>query len=352
MFYPLKVNQINKETSNAVSIIFEVPSDLSGMFSFLSGQFLTLKHNINGKEVRRSYSLCSMPRSQEIKIAIKKIPDGVFSSFAVDTLKVGDFIDVAVPAGKFVVKCQSNHQRKYVFVAVGSGITPIISMIKTILNDEPLSTVHLLYGNKTKSETIFGEELDVLENKYAKRLSLKYFFTNEDTGSSITNGRINVDKITNVQSEWGDLKQVFGYYLCGPQTMVEEVNSYLQQKEGVPADNVHFELFTSVVAENTTLVSGDEIFEKSKVTATIRGVDYTFEVKPGQNVLAAALSARIEMPYSCQGGVCGSCECKVTEGRVELNQNMILSDDEVDSGQSLACQAVPKTKEVRLSFDF
>lgn len=352
MFHSLKVKKISKETSNAVSIVFDVPSELAGEFNFSSGQFLTLKHFVNGKELRRSYSLCSMPRSGELKIAVKKVTNGEFSSFVVDHLKEGEFVDVAAPSGKFTVQCKSNNQRKYVFVAVGSGITPIISMIKTILNDEPHSTVHLLYGNKSKAETIFGEEIDKLAEMYAKRFSQKYFFTNEDTGDSITNGRIDSKKIAAVKGEWGMPSEVFGYYLCGPQSMIEEISNYLLQSEGVQAGNIHFELFTSIVAENAVQETGNEIFEKSKVTATIRGVEYTFEVKPGQNILAAGLASRVDMPYSCQGGVCGSCECKVTEGRVELNQNMILSDDEVEDGQSLACQAIPKTNEVKLTFDF
>ena len=351
-FHSLKVSKLTKETSNSVSIVFDIPAELKSNFTFSSGQFLTLKHFVNGKELRRSYSLCSMPRTGEIKIAIKKIPNGAFSNFAVDTLKEGDFIDVAAPAGKFTLQCKSNNQRNYVFVAVGSGITPIISMIKTILNDEPLSSVSLLYGNKSQADTIFWQELTDLSGLYSKRLTITHFFSNQDTGSEITNGRISVSKVKQIAGAWGDLKSVFGYYLCGPQNMIEDISYFLQKEEGVLASQIHFELFNTVVAEDNKNETATEVFDKSLVTVEIRGVNYSFEVKPGQNILAAALSSRVDMPYSCQGGVCGSCECKVLSGSVDLNQNMILSDDEIEDGQTLACQAIPKTKEIKLTFDF
>jgi ring-1,2-phenylacetyl-CoA epoxidase subunit PaaE len=350
MFHSLKVSKIVKETESAVSILFDVPQSLKDTFSFKAGQFLTLKHEINGQDVRRSYSLCSSPNSGEVKVAIKKIQGGLFSSFAVDQLQEGDVLDVGVPAGKFTINFDSSMERKYVFITAGSGITPSISMIKTILVEEPLSTIHLLYGNKTNAETIFHDEIEGLKNSYGTRVGVRYFLSQENGENAITTGRISVDKINQVMSEWGPVAAIDGFYLCGPGELIEEAKSTLIDS-GVLEDRVHFELFTS--KSNTTHESDvDENFEVAKVTVGIDDVDYTFEVKAGKNILAAGLAAGIDIPYSCQGGVCGSCECTVTKGKVELTQNMILSEEEVEEGQALACQAIPKTAEVVLTFDY
>ncbi|MFT6715527.1 MAG: ring-1,2-phenylacetyl-CoA epoxidase subunit PaaE [Saprospiraceae bacterium] len=350
MFHSLKVSKLVKETESAVSILFELNESQKETFRFKAGQFLTLKHDIDGQEVRRSYSLCSSPKSGELKVAIKKIEGGLFSSFAVDVLKEGQELEVGIPAGKFTIDCESKNERKYVFVTAGSGITPSISMIKTILAEEPLSIVHLLYGNKTEAETIFFNEIENLKQSYGSRLNVKYFLSKENGANELTTGRISSDKISQVKSEWGGINAVHGFYICGPGDLIDEIKETLE-KDGVSKDKIHFELFTSKTNSAKESIA-DESFEVSRVTVSIDEVDYTFEVKAGKEILAAGLAAGIDIPYSCQGGVCGSCECTVTKGKVELNQNMILSEEEVEEGQTLACQAVPKTAVVALSFEY
>lgn len=349
MFYPVKVSKINRETSSAISIEFALDATIQDKFLFTPGQFLTVKADINGQDVRRSYSICSTPKSGVLKVAVKKIEGGVFSSYAVDSLKEGDAIELGVPAGKFTVTCDGNAQKKYLFVAAGSGITPVLSMIKTILLDEPLSKVQLIYGNKTQDQTIFFEELEALKSQYASAFSLSYVFSQEGADQ----GRINSERIVNELEEGFSLDTVAGIYLCGPQAMVEEVTTVLESKEASLAGKFHFELFTAATSQETANEeesNGD--FEEAKVTANVDGVDYTFMVKAGKTILGSALSAGIDLPYSCQGGVCGSCECAVTKGKVDILQNMVLSDEEVEDGQTLACQAVPQTAEVKLDFDF
>ena len=360
MFQSLKVSKIVKETENAVSILFELTESQKENFKFKAGQFLTLKADIGGQDVRRSYSLCSSPKSGEFKVAIKKIDGGLFSSYAVDVLREGDLIEVAAPAGKFTIEGDSANQKKYVFITAGSGITPSISMIKTILIEEPKSSLFLLYGNKTKSETIFFDQIEGLKEEYGSRLNVKYFLSRERGQDELTSGRISGDKIIQLENQWGGLQAVNGFYLCGPGELIEEGKKALLDG-GVANSDIHFELFTS--STNTASVAGDlkgnstanqedEVFDTSKVTVAIDEVDYTFEVKAGKNILAAGLAAGIDIPYSCQGGVCGSCECTVTTGKVELTQNMILSDEEVEEGQALACQAIPKTAEVKMTFEY
>ncbi|MFT6746275.1 MAG: ring-1,2-phenylacetyl-CoA epoxidase subunit PaaE [Glaciecola sp.] len=350
MFHSLKVSKIVKETENAVSILFHLDDNQRDTFKFKAGQFLTLKKDINGQDVRRSYSLCSSPKSGELKVAIKKIPNGVFSSYAVDQLKQGDELEVGVPAGKFTIDCKSDNEKKYVFVTAGSGITPSISMLKTILVEEPLSTVYLLYGNKTKAETIFFNEIESLKSEYSNRLNVSYFLSQESGENELTTGRVSAKKINDSFEEWGGAAAVDGFYMCGPGALIDEVKSTLLDNK-VSEERIHFELFTSK-ANNAQNTVEDDSFEVSKVTVTIDEVAYTFEVKAGKNILAAGLAAGIDIPYSCQGGVCGSCECNVTEGKVELSQNMILSDEELEEGQALACQAIPKTAEVKLTFEY
>jgi ring-1,2-phenylacetyl-CoA epoxidase subunit PaaE len=359
MFHPLKVSKIVKETENAVSILFELTKSQKEYFNFKAGQFLTLKAEIGGQDVRRSYSICSSPKSGDLKVAIKKIEGGLFSSYAVDALQEGEVIEAAAPAGKFTIEGNSSNNNKYVFITAGSGITPSISMIKTILIEEPNSSLFLLYGNKTKAETIFLDQIEGLKQEYGSRLNVKYFLSRESGEDEFTSGRISGDKIIQLENHLGGLQSVNGFYLCGPGELIEEVKKTLLD-QGVADNNIHFELFTSAInAGGSEGASGsgadeivDESFDVSKVTVAIDEVDYTFEVKAGKNILAAGLAAGIDIPYSCQGGVCGSCECTVSTGKVELSQNMILSDEEVEEGQALACQAIPKTAEVKLVFEY
>lgn len=348
MYQSLKISKINQETSDAVSIVFEVPASLLATYKFLPGQFLGVKKEINGKEVRRSYSICSSSKSGELMVAIKKVEGGLFSTYAVEQLKVGDYLDVAAPEGRFTISCLSNHERNYVFVAAGSGITPIMGMIKSILVEEPLSKVLLIYGNQSAQSTIFKNELAHLQQVYSDRLRVSFVYSKEKVEGA-NYGRIDGNLVSNeIEKGFGNAP-VYGVYTCGPEQMITSVGDFLQKNKGFSKEQIHFELFHLVKDENK-LIKTD--FEKSKVTVTVDDVDYTFEVKAGSDILSAGLDAGIDIPYSCQGGVCGTCECTVKEGEVELAQNMVLSDDEVSDGQALACQAIPKTAEVKLYFGY
>ncbi len=347
MYYPLKVVRINKETSLAVSVEFEVPEENKQLFSFTPGQFLTLKKTINGEDVRRSYSICSTPKSGKLVVAIKKIENGLFSSFAVDSLKEGDVIEVGVPAGKFTLSCKSDNANEYLFIAAGSGITPTLSMVKTILEDEPQSKVQLVYGNKSPQETIFHREVSQLQGDY-ESFKLSMVYSASEVGDA-TPCRISYDKLKTLVSNFSSLE---GVYLCGPEDMINSISDSLKVDVPELEGKINFELFTSSASTDTIESVVDIDFTESKVTATVDDVDYTFMVKAGKNILAAALSAGIDVPYSCQGGVCGTCECTVKEGKVALGQNMVLSEEEVEEGQTLMCQATPSSAEVKLDFDF
>ena len=347
MYHSLKVSQVEPVTAEAVTVKFEIPSELAPQFKFKPGQFLGVKTMINGEEIRRSYSICSSVRSGEWQVAIKRVKGGKFSTWATQNLSAGMTLEVAEPAGRFTVNCMSNHERNYVFVAAGSGITPVMSMIKSILIEEPLSKMILIYGNQSPAQTLFKNELESLSEQYSDRFTVKFFNSRSGSENLV---RISSELIAAEVSSVFDWSNIYGVYLCGPQPMIEAAKSSLPASVGIAEDQIKFELFQIDSKEGVAAANTD--FEKSKVTVNIDEVDYTFEVEAGANILSAGLEAGIDIPYSCQGGVCGTCECTVEEGEVELAQNMVLSDDEVQEGQALACQAVPKTAEVKLYFGF
>ena len=347
MYHSLKVAQVDQVTTDAIAVKFEIPSSLQSAFKFIPGQFLGLRATVNGEELRRSYSICSSPASGEIQVAIKRVEGGKFSSWATKELKPGAVLDVAEPSGRFTVSCLSNNQRNYVFVAAGSGITPVMSMVRSVLVEEPLSKVILLYGNKSPEDAIFKNELEALQTKHQERFSLKFVYSR--SGASEFK-RIAPDLIQQEVASVLPWSEVYGLYLCGPQQMIEATKNHLPSVTELGSEQIHFELFQ---VDSKAASSAEQTdFEKAKVTVTIDEVEYTFEVKAGTDILSSGLEAGIDIPYSCQGGVCGTCECKVEKGAVELNQNMVLSDEEVEEGQALACQAVPKTPEVKLYFGF
>lgn len=363
MFHNLKVQKITRETASAVSVELEVPAHLTSAFEFKSGQFLTFKKDINGEEVRRCYSLCSTPKSGTFKVAIKKVQNGKFSSYAVDQLQEGEVIEVGVPAGKFLLNAKENVAATYFFIAGGSGVTPVLSMIKTALQDDDSSKVVFWYGNQSVSETIFLDEILELKQQYGERFSLNLCFSNgsaSDLSGKIEDGQVNVSEgfITKEaidQAIGGSSSLISSYYICGPTVMMNLAKEAITELDPQAQEKLNIEQFTSADADSSADQSSEvveEDFDTALVTVNLDEVDYTFEVPAGQTILASGLKAGHDIPFSCQGGVCGSCECTVEEGKVELNQNMILSDEEIADGQTLACQAVPKTKKVKLMFEY
>ena len=349
MFHSLAIKNIQKETTEAVSIEFEVPSSLKEDFQFLSGQFLTLKTEIGGNEVRRSYSICSSPKSGILKVVVKQVENGVFSTYANSALKNNDTIDVGVPAGGFVVNTEADNNKNYTLIAAGSGITPVISIAKTILEDEPNSSVNLFYGNKTASQTIFKTELEELSKEYNNRLNFHLLFSAEKGDSRFHSGRIEGRKIKKIFKEFAPISNTNEVFICGPQEMTEAIRDFLIKKHKYPVNQIHFELFTTTLKKAK---SNSKSNKSSLVTATIDGETFEFTVKPGETILDAGTKNGVDIPFSCQGGVCGACKCIKGEGELTMDNNIVLSDDEVASGQYLACQSKVKSESVKISFDF
>ena len=349
MFHSLAIKNIQKETTEAVSIEFEVPSSLKEDFQFLSGQFLTLKTEIGGNEVRRSYSICSSPKSGILKVVVKQVENGVFSTYANSAIKNNDTIEVGVPAGGFVVNTEADNNKNYTLIAAGSGITPVISIAKTILEDEPNSSVNLFYGNKTASQTIFKTELEELSKEYNNRLNFHLLFSAEKGDSRFHSGRIEGRRIKKIFKEFAPISNTNEVFICGPQEITEAIRDFLIKKHKYPVNQIHFELFTTTLKKAK---SNSKSNKSSLVTATIDGDTFEFTVKPGETILDAGTKNGVDIPFSCQGGVCGACKCIKGEGELTMDNNIVLSDDEVASGQYLACQSKVKSESVEISFDF
>ena len=343
-FHKLSIKNRIQETANAVSLVFEVPENLKTNFSFKAGQYITLKATINGSEIRRAYSICSAPESGELKVAIKTVDNGVFSTYATSQLKVGNVLEVHEPEGKFVL--EPTRSNNYLGMAAGSGITPVLSMIKAVLQREPSSSFTLIYGNKSSEETMFKAELDALSVTYDTRFNLHYVFSRQNEEGSLF-GRIDKGHtnyfIKNIYKNWS-FKTTF---LCGPEEMIKTVSATLKENR-YKESQILFELFTASVNEE----SSSQIKEgQTEVTVLLDDEEFTFTMKQTDDILAAALRNDVDAPYSCQGGVCSSCLAKVTEGKALMAKNNILTDDEVDDGFILTCQAHPITSKISIDYD-
>ncbi len=348
-FHSLKIKDIKRETIDTVSIYFEVPADLKSEYDYAAGQYLTLRATINGEDVRRSYSICTARHDADLAVSVKQIENGIFSSYANQELKVGDSLQVMPPQGNFVVKPSANNSNAYVFYAAGSGITPVISMVKTILKDDPNSTVYLYYGNKSAADTIFKNDLDAL-NATNDRLNLTYVMSREETGDKLTNGRINADKCGEFFNGHQKNLNITGVYACGPEEMIMCVKDFYLSK-GVHKGDIHFELFTTTTsAENVSVENGAPI--ESNVTVIIDDEEYAFSLNSnGKDILQAAQDEDADVPFSCKGGVCCTCKAKVMEGTVRMDLNFALEEDEVAEGFILTCQSHPTSEKVVVSFD-
>ena len=341
-FHSLEVRHIHRETPSAVSVEFTVPAALQPSFSFKAGQYVTLKTTLNGEEVRRAYSLCAAPKENTLKVAIKEVENGTFSTYANRELTEGTTLEVHPPEGKFIYT-PSSHKGAIALFAAGSGITPIMSILKTAL--EYGNTAALLYGNKSPEETIFHDELIALAEKYPS-FYLKFVYSQGRAENALT-GRIDGTAVNYVVKN--QLKDVdFNHcYVCGPEAMITLVTDTLIAN-GVDKDTIHFELFTASSESNAeaAAVSG-----KSTISITVDEEDFTFEMDTSETILDAALKQKIDAPYSCQGGICSSCICRVTEGKAIMENNQILTDSELADGMILACQAHPTTATIAIDFD-
>jgi ring-1,2-phenylacetyl-CoA epoxidase subunit PaaE len=354
-FHPLAIKNVRQETEDCVSLAFDVPEELKDTFRFQQGQSLTMRTQLNGEEVRRTYSLCSSPLDNEWRVAIKKVEGGLFSSFANDKLKKGDVLEVMPPVGNFFTALNPQQQKNYVAIAAGSGITPVLSIISTTLRTEPNSTFTLVYGNRTRSSIIFKEELEALKNKFMDRFTLHHILSREQPDAPIYYGRIDKEKCELLFTRLINLRNVHEYFICGPEAMIFCVRDFLEQK-GVDKSHIHFELFTipgekSSVAKPLQANKNDE-GPRSSISVKLDGLLFDFELgMNSQSILDAALAQGADLPYACKGGVCCTCRAKLVEGQVEMEVNYGLEEDEIAQGFILTCQSRPKTPRVVVDFD-
>ena len=354
-FYPLRIKKINKETDQCISVEFEVPESLINAFQYKQGQSLTMRTSLAGEEVRRTYSLCSSPLDKKWKVAIKKVEGGLFSSFANENLKEGDELDVMEPVGKFYTELNPVNKKNYLAFAAGSGVTPVISIIKTTLRTEPQSNFTLVYGNRSRSSIIFFEELEGLKNKFIDRFSFINVLSRERTETPVNFGRIDIGKLTELE-KLIDYKKMDEIFICGPEEMIFCVKNFLEQKE-IPERKIHFELFTTSGQKKKSGVGSQESGVKdgpqSKITVKVDGRSFDFDhpLKSDTTILDAALKQGADLPFACKGGMCCTCKAKLTEGEVEMDVHWGLEHEEVEKGYILTCQSHPKTEKVVIDFD-
>lgn len=351
-FYPLIVKDIRKETADCVSVAFEVPAAQAALFQYQAGQYITLRTNINGAEIRRSYSICSSPLDGELRVAIKKVANGIFSTYANEQLKKGDIMEVMAPNGRFFTALDAHQQKHYVAFAAGSGITPIVAIIKTTLQTEPNSTFTLVYGNKNRHSIIFKEALEGLKNKYMQRFSLLHILSREKADTPLNSGRIDALKCASLFNKTISI-QADEYFICGPEAMIHSVKDYLEAK-GVDRKKVHVELFTAAkkVAAKQAATTTTNAVAMSTITVKLDGSSFDFDLAfDGNNILDAAMQQGADLPYACKGGVCCTCKAKLIAGEVEMDVNWGLEPEEVEQGFILTCQSHPKTAKVVVDFD-
>lgn len=353
-FHKLKVKDIQKETKDCSLITFDVPETLAEDFKYRQGQHLTLRAIIDGEDIRRSYSLCSSPVDNQWQVAVKSIAQGKFSSFVNLELQAGDMLDVMIPSGTFGVEVNLKKPKNYLFFAAGSGITPVLSMIKTHLALEPDSTCKLFYVNRTAKSIIFKETLEQLRNRYFGRLEIYYFLTKERRSIELFNGRFDDEKMEVLTKNFIDIPDTSEVFLCGPEKMVDYVSDYLI-KAGLPKELIHFELFVTGLSEEDIKRAerlAKQNVEGVEVTIVDGGKEFLFTMtKDFDNILDAALAAGADLPFACKGGVCSTCKCEILEGSVEMKINYALSDKEVGQNLVLSCQSVPTSEKVKVDFD-
>lgn len=354
-FHKLTVKEIRQETPECVSVLFDVPAALSSQFNFSQGQSLTMRAMLNGEEVRRTYSICSSPLEKQLKVAIKKVEGGLFSGYANSLLKKGDVLEVMPPVGKFYTHLNPAHQKEYVAIAAGSGITPVLSLIKTTLAAEPDSTFTLIYGNKNRGSIIFFEELEAIKNKYMQRFSLIHVLSREKTEVPLHFGRIDAAKMDSL-SRLVDFTTADEFFICGPEEMIFAAKEYLEKK-GVEKKKIHFELFTSPGQTKSTLKNQNSKTEgsgtSSKITIRLDGRSFDFDLPLSSDttILDAALKEGADLPYACKGGMCCTCKAKLLEGEVMMDVHWGLEEEEVEKGYILTCQSHPKTEKIVVDFD-
>jgi ring-1,2-phenylacetyl-CoA epoxidase subunit PaaE len=353
-FHSIKVANVYKETKDSVVITFDIPDALKEKFKFKQGQHLTLRKEINGEDVRRNYSLCTSPIENEWKVAVKTISEGVFSNYAFKKLKKGDVLQVIPPHGEFYVESDPKASKNYIAFAAGSGITPIISIIKTHLNNEPNSTFKLFYLNRTVKTIIFKEEIEQLKSKFFDRFQVFYFLTKEQRDIPFLNGRFDKEKLSILTKTFIDIEDTAHAFICGPQDMIFLIRDELQTA-GLSKDKIHYELFFSGSSEEENIHIAEVLEQRAdgtEVTIIDGGKEFHFIMDEDfDTILDGALAAGADLPFACKGGVCSTCKCKLIEGSVKMKVNYALEEKELKQNFVLSCQSVPTSKKVIVDFD-
>ena len=350
-FQSLSIRRIVRETADAVTLYLDIPEHLKNNFTFLQGQNITFRVSLNGEEIRRSYSICKAPYENELAVTVKKIPHGKFSTWANESIQIGTQIDAMIPSGSFHVPLQPKASKNYAAFAAGSGITPIISIIKQTLHDEPNSSFTLVYNNKYRNSIIFFEELEALKNRYLERFQLIHLLSQERTESLLNHGRINAEKLE-VLSKLIHYSMLDDCFICGPESMIFTVRDFLVEK-GLRESQIHFELFTSTSShhhEDATQSAGTDGMATVQITVDGRTSSFQLGYRDG-SILDAALKTGADLPYACKGGMCCTCKAKLLEGNVHMPVHWGLENEEIEKGFILTCQAHPVTEKVVIDFD-
>jgi ring-1,2-phenylacetyl-CoA epoxidase subunit PaaE len=350
-FYPLAVRSIRRETRDAVEVTFDVPETLKDRFRFVQGQFVTLKAVIDGEEVRRSYSICSAVQDGTLQVGIKRARGGLFSNWVVNHLRPGEVLDVAPPEGRFHLPLSPENKKQYVAFAAGSGITPVLSVLKTTLLAEPKSSFTLFYANRASSSIMFREELAELKDRFLGRFNLVHVMTREHQDAEMLNGRIDADKAEQLMRTFCDLDQIDAVFLCGPQQMVDAIKARLKAT-GLAENRIKVELFATQTSErDPRRASSSQTDRECHVTLLLDGARHSFSMNRNQTVLDAALEHDIDVRHSCRSGVCATCRAKLVAGQVDMDANYALEDYEIARGFILTCQSFPVTDEISVDYD-
>ena len=353
-FHKLRVAEVRRETPDAVSVRFELPEDLRETFRFKAGQHLTFRRDVNGEELRRNYSVCVSPAEGMLKIGVKKITGGAFSGWVNDELKAGDELDVMAPHGSFCWEFDANAQREYVAFAGGSGITPILSLMKATLMHEPKSRFTLFYGNRSSLGVMFLEELAAWKDKYLDRLQIVLFLEDEEEEIELFNGRLDRPKVEEILDHLVDVKNTDVFFICGPGPMMDAIEETLTAR-GVEKSRMLIERFTTGPLSEVQAAAARALEERAagrKMSVTLNGrrMNVTFDPEK-HSILDNVRAAGLPAPFACKGGVCATCRAKVTAGEVSMKVNYGLSDEELADGYVLTCQATPLTDDVALTYD-
>lgn len=352
-FHKLIIDSVIKETDNCISVSFDIPEESKEAFAFIEGQNLTLKKELDGEDFRRSYSICTAPHEGKLKVAIKKVPGGKFSNWAYDNLKAGESLEVMPASGNFTLKNKKETGGKYLAIAAGSGITPVISIIKQTLHSNTTSEFTLIYGNQSHASIIFFEELEALKNKFMGRFRLVNILSRERTDIDLHNGRIDEDKLAAL-SKIMDFTDFDDIFICGPEAMIFAAEGFLLNRE-VAKNKIHFELFTTPGQKAILKTQPEEVEDdgnKSEISIKLDGRSFSFNLGASEeNILNAALKQGADLPFACKAGVCCTCKAKLISGKVTMDVNYALEEEEVEQGYILTCQSHPASEKVVIDFD-